>query len=161
MKFRILKHHWNVKSILFSFACFLLALTAADTALGAERLAVSAAVANVRSGPGTNYEVLWQVEKYTPMLVLDKDKSGEWCYIKDYEGTIGWINRDILDAIDTVITKPRDERCNVRSGPTTNSDVVFKAVKGVPFRVLERKGDWIHITHADGESGWIHKMLVW
>jgi SH3-like domain-containing protein len=27
--------------------------------------------------------------------------------------------------------------------------------------VLERKGDWIHIAHADGESGWIHKMLVW
>lgn len=133
----------------------------AATDVYAEKLAVNVPVANVRSGPGTNYEVLWQVEKYTPMLVLDKDKTGDWYYIKDYEGTIGWINRDVLEKMDTVITKPRDERCNIRSGPSTNNDVIFKAVKGVPFRVMERKGDWLHIQHADGEDGWIHKMLVW
>lgn len=30
------------------------------------RLAVSANIANIRSGPGTKYDVLWQVEKFSP-----------------------------------------------------------------------------------------------
>jgi SH3-like domain-containing protein len=32
---------------------------------------------------------------------------------------------------------------------------------GVPFRVLERKGEWLHVEHADGEKGWIHQSLIW
>lgn len=159
MNSRIRKTHSNFKAISLISALFVMMVAATDA--DAQRLAVNSSVANIRSGPGTNYEVLWQVEKYTPMMVLDKDKTGDWYYIKDYEGTIGWINRDILDNTDTVITKPKDERCNVRSEPNTSSDVVFKAVKGVPFKVLERKGDWIRIQHVDGENGWIHKMLVW
>ncbi|PIP41224.1 MAG: hypothetical protein COX19_04100 [Desulfobacterales bacterium CG23_combo_of_CG06-09_8_20_14_all_51_8] len=159
MKFRIQKIQGKFKTISFISVLLLMVLAATDA--DAERLAVNSSVANVRSGPGTNYEVLWQVEKYTPLQVVDKDKTGDWYYIKDYEGTIGWINRDILDNTDTVITKPLDERCNIRSGPDTKGDVVFKAVKGVPFKVLERKGDWLHVEHADGEGGWVHKTLVW
>ena len=145
--------------LLFAFVFFFV-LFSINT-VWAKKLAIKASVANIRSGPGTNYEVLWQVEQYTPLLILDKDKSGSWYYIKDYEGTIGWLHKDLLVKMDTVITKPREERCNVRSGPGTNYDVVFKAVKGVPFKVLERKGNWIHIRHVDGDTGWIHKILVW
>jgi SH3-like domain-containing protein len=32
---------------------------------------------------------------------------------------------------------------------------------GVPFRILRKKGRWIHIEHADGDRGWIHDSLVW
>ncbi|MGB5421183.1 MAG: SH3 domain-containing protein, partial [Desulfobacterales bacterium] len=28
-------------------------------------------------------------------------------------------------------------------------------------KVLEQKGNWIHILHADGDQGWIHDSLVW
>jgi SH3-like domain-containing protein len=31
----------------------------------------------------------------------------------------------------------------------------------VPFKVLEQKGNWFHIMHADGDKGWIHDSLVW
>ncbi|MGD8882880.1 MAG: SH3 domain-containing protein, partial [Desulfobacterales bacterium] len=33
--------------------------------------------------------------------------------------------------------------------------------KGIPFKVLKRENNWIHIEHADGDKGWIHKSLVW
>ncbi len=125
----------------------------------AKRMCVDADIANIRSGPGTEYEVLWRAEKYTPIETIQVDKSGDWYYFKDFEGTKAWIHKNIIAGTDTVIT--RKGPSNVRSGPGTNFDTVFQAEKGVPFKVLERKGDWIHIQHADGDTGWIHKILVW
>jgi SH3-like domain-containing protein len=159
MSIRIRKKHRKFNRLIFASVFFFVLFSFSN--VFAEKLAIKSSVANIRSGPGTNYEVLWQVEKYTPMLILDKDKTGNWYYIKDYEGTIGWVNKDLLTKMDTVISKPRDGRCNIRSGPGTNNDVIFKSIKGVPFKVLERKGNWIHIKHADGDEGWIHKNLVW
>ena len=39
--------------------------------------------------------------------------------------------------------------------------MVLKAQRYVPFRVLERQGDWIKVRHDDGQTGWMHKGLVW
>jgi SH3-like domain-containing protein len=159
MIFRVRERYGKLSVFIFAVVFFLCVFTV-NAAL-AQKLAVKASVANIRSGPGTNYEVLWQVEKYTPLLILDKDKSGKWYYIKDFEGTIGWITKDLLTKLDTVITKPKEGQCNIRSGPGTNNDVILKAVKGVPFKVIQRKGNWIKIQHVDGDTGWVHKVLVW
>lgn len=123
----------------------------------AERLAVTASIANIRSGPGTGYAVLWQVEKYYPIRVLKR--KGHWCQFKDFEGDTGWISGKLVKNIATVITKK--EKCNIRSGPSTRYEIVFTAEKGIPFRVLKRKGKWIQIRHADGDTGWIYNSLVW
>lgn len=152
------RNHRKLQVLLLTFT-LLGVLFAAGPAL-AERLAVIKDVANVRSGPGANYEVLWQVEKYTPFEILDKDKTGAWYYIKDYEGTNGWVQKDLLSNIDTVVAIPKDE-CNVRATPSTDGDIAFKAVKGVPFKVMARKGEWIRVQHTDGDEGWIHKSMVW
>lgn len=148
-----------MKVKMFMQAVVLCAILSAAGAADAERLAVSASVANVRSGPGTQYDVLWQAEQYTPIEVLDRDKTGSWYYFKDFEGTKGWLSKTLVDKINTVIVKK--DRCNIRSGPSTNDDIVFRADKGVPFRVLQRKGEWLQVQHADGETGWMHQMLIW
>jgi len=33
--------------------------------------------------------------------------------------------------------------------------------KGIPFKVLGHKDNWLHVEHADGDQGWIHASLVW
>jgi len=123
----------------------------------AERLAVSAPVANIRSGPGTSHNVLWKVEQYFPVFVIEK--SGEWYRFEDFEGDKGWVHRSLVGNIPAVITK--SDTSNIRSGPGTSHPVLFTVEKGIPFKVLEREDDWIHIEHADGDKGWIHKSLVW
>lgn len=142
----------NVRSLMI----LLLILGFSATAL-AERLAVSAPVANIRSGPGTRHNVLWKVEKFFPLLVIDK--SGEWYQFKDFEGDSGWVHRSLVDKTPSVITK--NDKCNIRSGPGTNHNILFTVEKGIPFKVIKRKGSWIHIEHSDGDKGWIHKALVW
>jgi SH3-like domain-containing protein len=139
-----------------SIITFLLIVLLAGVA-SAERLAVSAAEANIRSGPGTDHKVIWKVEKYFPIMVIEK--SGEWYHFEDFEGDRGWVHQSLVNKISTVITN--NEACNIRSGPGTNNQIIFTVEKGIPFKVLNREGSWIHIEHADGDKGWIHKSLVW
>jgi SH3-like domain-containing protein len=139
-----------------SIIIFLLILLLAGAA-SAERLAVSAPVANIRSGPGTRHNVLWKVEKYFPLLVIEK--SGQWYYFEDFEGDKGWVHQSLVSKISAVITK--NDACNIRSGPGTSNKIIFTVEKGIPFSVLKREGSWIYIEHADGDKGWIHKSLVW
>ena len=123
----------------------------------AERLAVSAPVANIRSGPGTGHNVLWKVEQYFPILVIEK--SGEWYRFEDFEGDKGWVHQSLVGKIPSVIT--RNDTSNIRSGPGTTHQVLFSVEKGIPFKTLKRENNWIQIEHADGDKGWIHKSLVW
>ena len=123
----------------------------------AERLAVAVPVANIRSGPGTTYDVLWQVEKYYPLSILKK--SGPWYQFQDFESDRGWIHQSLVNKISSIITKK--EKSNIRSGPGTRFQILFTVEKGIPFKVVDRKDSWIHIQHADGDKGWIHKSLVW
>ncbi len=123
----------------------------------AERMAVAVSKANIRVGPGEKYDIIWKVEKYYP---LDISKvAGKWCRFRDFEGDEGWVFKKLLDKTDTVITFKK--KCNVRSGPGTKFKIAFTVAKGIPFKVLKRKGDWIQIKHVDGDQGWIYKSLVW
>ncbi len=123
----------------------------------AERLAISANVANVRSGPGTQYDIIWKVEKYHPLFIVKK--SNEWYQFEDFEGDKGWVHKSLVGKIKTIITKSNIS--NIRSGPGTQFNVLFTVEKGIPFKVLESQGQWINIQHADGDQGWIHVSLVW
>ena len=122
-----------------------------------ERFSIAVPVANIRSGPGTNYKVLWNVEKYYPIDIIEK--NGEWCHFRDFEDDKGWVHASLMSKTSSVITTK--SKCNVRSGPGGKYQVVFTVERAVPFLVLGKKGNWIQIEHADGDKGWIHNSLVW
>ena len=132
-------------------------LMISSSAASAERLAVAAPVANVRSGPGTTYDILWKVEKYYPLSIIKK--SGSWYQFEDFERDNGWIHKSLIKKIPSIITK--NEKCHIRSAPGIGNKILFTVEKGIPFKVIKRKNSWIHIQHADGDKGWIHKSLVW
>jgi len=127
------------------------------TAIAGERVSVIREIANVRAQPDTKSDTLWQVEKYHPLEVLQK--KGKWYRFKDFEGDIGWIHSSLVGKVPTIIVRVR--RANIRSGPGTQFDLTFDADKGTPFKVLETKGRWKKIRHADGDEGWIFNSLIW
>jgi len=149
---RIIRFLFYVTAIILIFV-----INYSNVAYAGERLTVSASIANVRSGPGTNYDTLWQVNKYYPIKVIKKVAS--WFQFVDFEGDKGWIYSSLVRKIPSVITTKED--CNIRSGPGTKYSIVFKSERGVAFKVLKRKGSWIQVQHADGDKGWIYKSLVW
>ncbi|MEA1968434.1 MAG: SH3 domain-containing protein [Thermodesulfobacteriota bacterium] len=145
-------------SALFAGALMvLLVLAGPASLLAGERLCIKSKVANVRSGPGTNYDVLWQIEQYHPIKIIEK--KGNWYRFKDFEGDTAWVHESLVGKSTSVITVK--SQCNVRSGPGTDNAVVFSVEKGVPFKVLQKKGNWMKIEHSDGDVGWIYKTLVW
>jgi len=139
-----------------SFIILILMLMSAGVAF-AERLTVNVPKANIRSGPGTEHETLWKVEKYHPLELIKA--AGAWYQFRDFEGDKGWIHKSLVRKAPSVIMKKN--KCNVRSGPGTQFETLFTAEKGVPFKELGRKGRWVHVQHADGDKGWIRKDLLW
>lgn len=143
------------KKLLTFYLCFFIFFPV--ILFAAERYSVSSAKLNVRSGPGTDYEVLWQAEKYYPFNIINK--KGKWGLFEDFEGYKGWVYMPLLGKEHCVVVNVG--RCNVRKGPSTNYPVIFTAEKGTPFIVKSVKGDWYNVQHSDGDVGWIKKNLLW
>ena len=112
---------------------------------------------NVRSGPNTKEEILWEVFKSFPLEVLDK--KGDWTQVADFEGDKGWIYTPLLSDEHTVIVKVNT--ANMRIGPGQNYEIVATVKYGVVFKPIGNDGDWVKVKHADGTTGWIHKDLLW
>ena len=157
MEFQMILNKCFRITILYLLVLTILSFFYWEVALAAERYAVGGEIANIRAGAGTDYEVLFQAEKYYPIKILKKE--GNWYEIEDYEGDVGWIHQSLVSKTETVITT--EPICNVRSGPSTKNPIVFRTERGVPFKVIERKGNWINVEHSDGHKGWIHKSLIW
>ncbi|MDY0361573.1 MAG: SH3 domain-containing protein [Desulforegulaceae bacterium] len=132
--------------ILFSVQCF-----------AGERVSVESDRLNVRSGPGSTYEVLWQAEKNYPLEVIEE--KGHWVHFKDFEGYEGWVYKPLLGKKKTVVIKVY--KANVRKGPGTDYPIVFTAEKGTPFELIGTKNNWYEIRHSDGDSGWVSSSLLW
>jgi SH3-like domain-containing protein len=122
-----------------------------------ERYSVSTDKLNVRSGPGSEHEVLWQAEKYYPMVSVKK--KGNWIHFKDFEGYEGWVYKPLLSKKKSVVVKVG--KCNVRKGPGKSYPIVFTADKGTPFLVISEKKGWYRLKHSDGDTGWVKTTLLW
>lgn len=145
-----------MKCISSSFV-FLLILLTTNSAYG---LCVKAPKANLRSGPGTNYEKTWHVFKYFPFKKIGK--KGNWYKVKDVDGDMHWIYRKLVTGnFDCAVVKTNV--ANVRSGPGTNFDTRYfsPAVKYDSFRVLKRQGKWVKVIDEFGDKGWIYRKLLW
>jgi SH3-like domain-containing protein len=127
-----------------------------SSVLGAEYLSVARDGINVRSGPGTDSDILFELPMGYPLEVIGRE--GQWVNVSDYEGDKGYIIDSLLSKTPYVIVKVKE--CNVRSGPSTNDPVVGNVAKDVIFQKLEEKGDWVKISHPQ-LTGWVHKTLVW
>lgn len=138
-------------------ALFLLSLLAAAPVFSAEMLSVSARQANVRSGPGADYEVVWRAARYYPLEILDSD--GAWVMVSDYENEEGWISSSLLAAVPAVVVV--SEKANVREGPGLDYEVLWEVDKQYSLKVLGSEGNWYKVSDGGELTGWIHKTVTW
>lgn len=150
---------WKRLIVVLWFASLLL-LTA--SAAWSQMLSVNGNDVNMRSGPGTKYKVMWELGNGFPLIVLKR--SGKWYRVRDFEGTIGWVHRDVVGKNPTMIVKVHKKskkRINVRSGPGTKYRIVAKAYYGVVFKTLQQKNGWVKLQHEKGVTGWVKRSLLW
>jgi SH3-like domain-containing protein len=126
------------------------------SAFAGEYMSVAKDGVNLRSGPSTSTEILYELPAGYPLEIIGRE--GQWLKVSDYEGDKGWIEGSLVNKTPHVIVKAKE--CNIRSGPGTNEKVVGNVVREVIFVKADQKGDWVKISHPD-LSGWVHKSLVW
>ncbi len=49
---------------------------------------------------------------------------------------------------------------NMRSGPGTGQEVLWKLDSGFPLEVVGTKGEWLQVRDFEGSSGWVHKKTT-
>ncbi len=146
--------------------CFFLIITLffflQVSSASAQMLSIKGDDINMRSGPGTQYKVLWQLGSGFPLKVLKK--QGDWYRVQDFEGSVGWVHKMVTTSTPHMIVKVHKKtkkKINVRSGPGTNNRIVAQAYYGVVFKTLEQKNGWAHVEHEKGITGWIKRSLLW
>ena len=138
-----------------SIAGFCLAFAAAPAL--AEMVSIKGSVVNMRSGPGTNTEVLWELERGYPLQVLQR--KGSWLKVRDFENDTGWVARAFTGKTPHHIVKAGI--ANIRSGPGTGYRIVGKAERYDLTRTRGAKSGWIRVEGRDGIKGWMSKRLLW
>ncbi|MBU0674214.1 MAG: SH3 domain-containing protein [Proteobacteria bacterium] len=120
-------------------------------------VSINGAKVNMRSGPGENYSVLWELGNGFPLKRISEQKN--WVKVEDFEGDVGWVYGKLISKEPHFIVKKK--RINIRSSPSSKSKVVGKANYGVVFKTLEQKNGWVKVKHENGLTGWISRSLVW
>ena len=96
-----------MKKMLHILALGVLApVCAAGVACAAEYLSVAKDGVNLRSGPNTTSEVLYQLPAGYPLEVLGKE--GQWYKVSDYEGDKGYIQTSVVNKTPHVIVKAKE-----------------------------------------------------
>jgi len=124
----------------------------------ADMAAVSVDLAKILSSPsdaGSRVTVL--VPRYYPLHILEA--QGEFYKVNDFRNNSGWVSKATVDNTRTIVVNTT--HINVRQGPGSKNPVVFRAEKGVAFKVISEEGDWLQVEHANGMKGWLFKNLVW
>lgn len=134
------------------FLCLLLV-----TSVGAaEFVAIGDDGVNLRSGPGTNYDIVYELPKGYPLQVVDR--QGKWLKVVDYENDGGWIFASLVTNSAHVIVKV--ESANVRSGPGTQYSAIGTLSREVILKKLEKRGEWVKVSHPQ-LTGWVNQKLIW
>ncbi len=143
-----------------TISCMLLSVIIVATNVNA--LCIDVPKANLRSGPGTSYEIVWEIFKYMPFLKVGTSTSGEWYAVKDIDGDVNWIHKKLVTDKYNCAAVKADE-VNVRTGPGTNysKSPVSPVTQYYSFRILERKGAWVKLKDEWDNIGWIHKDYLW
>ena len=123
-------------------------------------LCIKSEKANLRTGPGTKYEKLWQVFQYMPFKLLKTKES--WKQVQDLDGDSYRVHAPLTtQKYKCAVIK--NNQTNLRKGPGTK----FPKVKWAPvdkffsMRVLKIENNWVHIEDASGDKAWIYRPLVW
>jgi cell wall-associated NlpC family hydrolase len=131
---------------------------------------ISVDIANLRSGPGINYDRIAKLQQGQTVRLLGK--NGDWYQIETKGGQTGWLHGELVDVNEAASTslmtvkasaapaKARvgtttDSNVNLRSGPSTEYKIVTRLPAGIKLEVLGQQDGWYRVSTPKGTTGWI------
>jgi SH3-like domain-containing protein len=112
---------------------------------------------NMRVGPGTRYSINW-VYKREGLPVEIVQEFDQWREIRDSEGTIGWVHKQMLQGKRMAVIK--SSTGVLRRSPDEQAGLLLRVESGVVGRLLECEKSWCRLQ-ISGRKGWIEKTHIW
>lgn len=113
---------------------------------------------NLRSGPGRRYPIQWVLtRKDMPVEIIARFEH--WRRVREWDGTIGWVQQQMVSGRRHVIVEKGGNR-PIHRQPDPASPVVARAEPGVIARLAECRGQWCRVD-AGITSGWIRRADLW
>ncbi|GGJ83927.1 N-acetylmuramoyl-L-alanine amidase [Lentibacillus kapialis] len=141
-------------------------------AVQADKAVVTSDNLNIRSGPGTEYNLIGQVNTGTALHMVSVEDG--WVEIT-YDNRTAWVSSDYVDIHsnldrDSANSQPvggndienimiQHDNTHLRKGPSTSYDIVGFANKGEAFNVAGEEGNWYKIANEE-LSGFILKTFA-
>jgi len=124
-------------------------------------VSLKAGRANVRVGPGDDYNVAWIYQKPgLPVEVLQEYDT--WRRIRDSDGTEGWVYHSLLSGKRTaaVQLKAKTDLAPLHAKPDAESPVTAQLQSGVLGSIKSCNGLWCRLV-GEGFDGWIEQNRLW
>jgi SH3-like domain-containing protein len=148
-----------IKKIIFLSIIMVFGLTSNSFSL-----CVDKSQANLRSGPGAQYNLTWKIFKYMPIKKVSskKVKNSAWYKVSDIDGDTHWISSRLVTSKYKCAAVKKDN-VSVRKKPNDKSQkaLISPAQKYYSFKVLKTQKNWIKVTDENNNSGWISRKMLW
>ena len=121
-------------------------------------VAMRADKVNARSGPNTRYPIEWiyQQQNHPVEIIAEYE---QWRKIKDFEGTISWVRKNLLtNARYALITEPGIN--NVYAKESLNSEIIAKAEFGVIGKINRCTLSFCELVFENNIKGWVPKSSI-
>lgn len=113
---------------------------------------------NLRTGPGQRYPIDWVLTRRDmPVEVIGQFEN--WRHIREWDGTAGWVQQNLLTGKRHVVVAKGDVR-PIHRQPDAASALVARAEPGVVARLTECHAAWCRIETAS-VSGWMRRTDLW
>jgi len=123
----------------------------------AESARITGSVVNVRSGPGTQYEVVGNILQDSSVDILEV--SGEWYKIR-FAKLEGWVHKSLIEKSTPQQLIVSEDVVNLRSGPGTSYALEGQLKRGDLVTLLEVVGDWYKVKTEQGLETYIFSELL-
>ena len=121
---------------------------------------ISGSEVNFRAGPSERHAVITTLDLGEQVELLGMDSG--WCEVV-FNGQVGYVNAQYVSVDGLAVEDPRGiitgDCVNVRSAPTTNSDVLSKVYAGNVVDLIALEGGWYAVSY-NGVTGYVSADYV-
>lgn len=122
-------------------------------------VAMRADKVNARSGPNIRYPIEWiyQQQNYPVEIIAEYE---QWRKIRDYEGTVTWVRKNLLtNTRYALITEPGEN--NVYAKDSINSTIIARAENGVIAKIKRCNQTFCLLNFNNEVEGWMPRNSLY
>lgn len=119
---------------------------------------ITAESVNIRSGPGTNFEILTKMNK--EQLVLVYDHQFNWYKIKLSRTAKVYVHSNYISKENEFFGFCTRKAVNIRAGKGVNFNIIGQLNKQDRVEIIEKLGKWYKIFPLKECFAWVHEDYI-